>query len=127
MPCPRDNPLHSDTLNIFKIVTPKNCNFVPVKLWGVGLSHKQTSPCKWEVLYCRKDLITSACSQGMQGDELKHTLLQSAPMNCTIIEHAFYYDQSENERGWIMTWRIFCNHAGVLCSSKEIPLVIKIK
>jgi hypothetical protein len=48
--------------------------------------------------------------EGNQTRDLKDKLLESIPINATIIGYEYYGKASSNERGWVMIWRIACKY-----------------
>lgn len=107
--CPRDIPAHDDVLNLFKTLTPTNCQFSPIKVYPID-SRRRKSTCRWKVLYVLKDCHTNIYIQGQQARELKQELLRSHPINCSIVDYDFFADEQNNLNGWLFIWKVHCEH-----------------
>lgn len=92
--CPRDSLLHDNVLNVFKAITPTDCQFVSIKLYAID-SRKKKSTCRWKVLYVLKDSEANIYRQGQQARELKEEI-----MRCHL----------NNLYGWLITWTVHCHH-----------------
>lgn len=125
--CPRDHLSDDNVLNVFKAVTPTDCQFCPIKIYAID-SRKKKSTCRWKVLYVLKDSKANIHRQSQQARELKEELMRCHPNNCTIIDHEFFSDQQNNLYGWLITWRVHCHHTSNSHKIDEgLPMIIHMK